>query len=115
MSVSFNGTTIPLAQTEAGGLPRRDKVIEFPGADGVESLDMGLGARTITVRGVASGGTPSRSTLEGLMDGERHTLSVDGDSYGNCKCVDVIPGKRIQTNDGYRRYFTLVFRQEVPD
>lgn len=115
MSVTFDGTTIPLAKTDAGGLPQRDKVIEFPGSDGVEVLDMGKGARIINVDGVASAGSPSRATLEGLMDGDVHTLTVDGDSYGNCRCIRMIPGKRINTSGGYRRYFRLVFRQEKPD
>lgn len=116
MSVTFNGVTIPLARTNVGVLSTRDKVVEFPGADGVEVLPMGKGARDIEVQGVSESGTPSRSSLEGLMDDDVHDLSVDGETYANVRCIGVAFGRRINTSPGgYRAYFTLSFRQEVPD
>lgn len=116
MSTSFNGVTIPFAETEVGELPTRDKVVEFPGDDGVEVLPMGRGAREIIVRGIATGGSPSRSTLEGLADDKTHTLSSEGDSYSNVRCIGVAWGRTIYTlPDGYRTRFVLRFRQEKPD
>lgn len=114
MSVSFNGVTLPLANTDIGELPTRDKVVDFPGNDGVEVLPMGRGAREITVRGVTTG-TPSRSQLEGMADNRKHTLSIDGDSYGNCRCIGVGPFRKVTCADGARLYFTAKFRQEKPD
>lgn len=114
MSVTFNSVTFPLATSEIGELPTRDKIIDFPGVDGIEVLPMGRGQREIVVRGVTTG-TPSRSDLEGLADNERHTLSIEGDSYDNVRCVGVGPFRKVTTTDGLRTYFTVRFRQEVPD
>lgn len=114
MSVSFNGVTFPLAHSEVGELPTRDKVVEFAGTDGVEVLPMGRSAREIVVSGVTTG-SPSRSTLEGLADGETHTLSVEGESFGNCRCIGVGPWTYITAVDGLRKYFRIRFRQEKPD
>lgn len=115
MSVSFNSVTFPLASTEVGELATRDKVVEFPGTDGVEVLAMGRGAREIVVRGVSTSGSPSRSSLEGLEDDTTHTLTVEGDSFGECRCIGVGPFRYVTTTDGLRMYFTLRFRQEKPD
>lgn len=116
MTVTFNSVTLPLARSDPGPLPSRDKVVEFPGSDGVEVLAMGKGAREIVVRCVSTADSPSRSTLEGLMDDDTHTLSVDGDSYANCRCVSVKPGARVNTvPDGYRQEYLITFRQEAPD
>lgn len=116
MSVTFNSVTLPLAKSDPGELPSRDKVIEFPGTDGVEVLPMGKGAREITVLCVATSDSPSRSSLEGLMDDTRHSLSIDGITYANCRCVGVRPGPRVFTvPDGYRQEYMIRFRQERPD
>lgn len=116
MSVTFNGVTIPFAESDVGDLPTRDKVVDFPGVDGVEVLPMGRTAREITVTGVSTAGSPTRSQIEGLADNQRHTLVVEGESYGNCRCVGVRWGRKIMTKpDGYRNRFALRFRQEVPD
>lgn len=116
MSVTFNSVTLPLAKSDAGELPSRDKVVEWPGNDGVEVLPMGKGPREITVLCVATADSPSRSTLEGLMDDTRHDLSIDGITYTNCRCIGVRPGPRVYViPDGYRQEYTIRFRQERPD
>lgn len=116
MSVSFKGVTIPLAQSDVGELPTRDKVVDFPGADGVEVLPMGRTAREITVSGVSTAGSPSRSTIEGLADNQQHTLVVENSTYAKTRCIGVRWGQTIYTKpDGYRTRFVLRFRQEVPD
>jgi hypothetical protein len=117
MSVTFNSVTLPLANVEAGPLARRRKVFEFPGNDGEKDLDMGLSGRDIVVRCVATSGSPSRASLEGLMDGEAYTLSADGDSYGECKCIQVGKPRKVYdaSISGYREYYELLFRQVTPD
>jgi hypothetical protein len=116
MSVVFSGVTIPFAESEVGDLPTRDKVVEFPGDDGCEVLPMGRGVREIVVRGISTNESPSRSTIEGLADDKRHSLSIEGESYGNCRLIGVAWGKKINTlPDGFKRHFVLRFRQEVPD
>lgn len=116
MSVTFNGTTIPFAQSDVGELPTRDKVVEFPGTDGVEVLPMGRGAREFQVSGVSTAGSPSRATIEGLADDEVHTLVIENSSYANVRCIGVKWGKTINTlPDGYKTAFTLRLRQEKPD
>jgi uncharacterized Ntn-hydrolase superfamily protein len=116
MSVTFNGTTIPFAQSDVGELATRDKVVDFPGADGVEVLPMGRGDRECVVEGISTAGSPSRATIEGLMDDETHTLVVENSSYANVRCVGVRWGKTIYTlPGGYKTRFALRFRQEVPD
>lgn len=114
MSVSFNGVTFPLASSEIGELPTRDKIIELPGLDGVEVLPMGRGTREIVVRGVSTG-SPTRAQLEALADDETHSLSIEGDSFGECRCVGVGPFRKLTTTDGLRTYFSIRFRQEKPD
>lgn len=117
MSVTFNGTTLPLAHLRDSGLGTRDKVVEFPGNDGVEVLPMGLGAREIIVECVSTSGSPSRSTLEGLMDDETHTLSADGDTFSNVRCISVARVAKVkdQALGAFREYYVLTFRQEKPD
>ena len=116
MSVSFNGVTFPLAHTEPGEIPTRNKVVEFAGTDGVEILPMGRSAREIVVSGVSSGGSPSRGTLEALADDEDHTLSVEGDSFGHCRCIGVGPFQYVTAlPDGLRMYFKIRFLQVKPD
>jgi hypothetical protein len=116
MAVTFNSVTMPLARVRPGPLPTRDKVVEFPGNDGVEVLPMGKGAREIVVQCVSSG-SPSRADLEGMMDDEKHTLAIDGDSYGNCRCVSVAIADRVTdaSTGGMREYYVVTFRQEEPD
>lgn len=114
MSVSFNSVTFPLAHSEVGELAARNKVVEFPGTDGVEILPMGRSTREIVVHGVSSG-SPSRSTLEALQDDEAHALAIEGDSYGNCRCIGVGPFRYLTDTSGLRIYFTMRFLQEKPD
>jgi hypothetical protein len=78
---------------------------------------MGLTGRDIVVTCVASSGSPSRSSLEGMMDGETHTLSADGDSYGECECVEVSKPEKIYDASlgGFREYYSITFRQRKPD
>lgn len=117
MAVSFNSVTLPLARVRPGVLPTRDKIVEYPGNDGVEVLPMGKGAREIVVTCVASGGSPARSSLEGMMDDQKHALSIDSDSYANCRCVGVAISERVMdvSTGSIREYYVITFRQEEPD
>lgn len=84
--------------------------------DGVVSIDMGLRDREIVqcgvVRAVSSAGLKVKlSSLSRLMDGETHTLSVDGETYRDLLVDSFTAGEPQHDGSGVRCRFEIRYKQ----
>lgn len=91
MSVIWNGITFPFASCPEPELfPTRTKEIEFPGVDGMDEMDMGRTARTLTVRGRlidANTGSPSAADIEAIDTDVIDTLTDGPRTYPNVRAL----------------------------
>ena len=91
MTVTWNGIAFPLPSCpDAEAFPLRSKEIAFPGVDFIAEMDMGRGARRITVTGRfpdAKAGTPSAATILAIDTSTISTLvdTASGLTFPNCR------------------------------
>ncbi len=87
-----------------------------PGLDGLLSIDLGARGRKITQKGVLhaasrSGMDEKVSEISGYMDGETHTLAVDGKEFGGVRMDDFKSGQVRAAGGLVTADYEIIYRQ----